>query len=322
MALPSKPSSVSVSANQYGFFLILLAVPCVMAVYLNGTRSLFLILICAAVTFFSRIAGDTVFKKNADIRDLSALVTGISLALMLPSGISYVAAVIGCLFAVFTVMVPFGASHRSPFVPAAAGFAFLTICFPNDIFDYSAMAADHSDKFLESTSLAALLASGQAIHLNTASFLDIFTGNMAGPMGTTCVAVLLGCLICLAIVKPKNATVSVGFILAAGLLAFAFPRGNASHLSSLYLELSSGSLLFAGVFLASDPATIPGNNLYRFIYGLFCGAIAMAMRFFGTFEEGVCFAILLANAGWPILRSFLDSPARRRATKKGKEAKA
>lgn len=89
------------------------------------------------------------------------------------------------------------------------------------------------------------------------------------------------------------------------LLAVIFPRGSFSRPVSLLTELCAGSLLFSGIFFVTDPGTSPKHPLTRFIYGAFAGIICMILRYFGTFEDGTCFGILLTNAFWPIVDSAL-----------------
>lgn len=93
------------------------------------------------------------------------------------------------------------------------------------------------------------------------------------------------------------------------LLAVIFPRGSFSRPVSLLTELCAGSLLFSGIFFVTDPGTSPKHPLTRFIYGAFAGIICMILRYFGTFEDGTCFGILLTNAFWPIVDSALRKSA-------------
>lgn len=328
MSRSAKPSAVPVASRLFGDCLIMMITPCVMAWYYNGERALRVMLASIAASVLTEVFAGAVFKTKADLKNPAAVFTGLAIALMMPAAVPYYVPVLACVFAVLVVRIPFGGELKSPFVPAAAGFAFASICFGKEVFTYVSSAVPSSGKYLGGTSLAALLRSREAIHLNLASSFDIISGNVAGPMGTTCTIVMIGCAVYLLIRRPKALLVTLGVITGAAVMALAFPRASISSLTSLYLELCSGSLLFAAVFLATDPATMPRNNLFRLIYGLYTGVLCMLMRFFGAYEECACFAVLLANATWPVLHGFLTDAkyalavraAKSASNKKAKEA--
>lgn len=298
-------SAAPAASRLFGDFLIMLITPCVMAWYYNGERAVRVMLACVAATLLSDIFGDIIFKNKSGLASPDSVVTGLVIALMMPAAVPYYVPVLAGMFAVFAVKLPFGGSMRVPFVPAAAGFAFASICFRDEIFTYVSRSVTGADKYLGGISLGSMLTAGKSIHLNLANSFDIATGNVAGPMGATCAVVMLGCAAFLFFRRPKALYVTTGFLAGAAVIALLFPRANISPLSSLYLELCSGSLLFASVFLATDPAAMPRNNLFRLLYGIYSGILCMAVRHFGVYEEGVCFAILLANATWPILHDIL-----------------
>ena len=109
----------------------------------------------------------------------------------------------------------------------------------------------------------------------------------------------------------------ISFIIACALYAAVMPRVNASFFTSIFMELSAGSLLFAAVFLMSDYSTQPQKYSTRILYGVLSGFFCMLMRTVGTYEETVCFAVLLANAFTPIL----DSAVKKLQLKKASSAR-
>ena len=135
--------------------------------------------------------------------------------------------------------------------------------------------------------------------------MSIISGNVAGALGTCCSVALLGSCALLAVGKPKRLINVLGFLTVCSLLAVIFPRGSFSRPVSLLTELCAGSLLFSCIFFVTDPGTSPKPPLTRFIYGAFAGLICMILRYFGTFEDGTCFGILLTNAFWPLVESAL-----------------
>lgn len=290
------------ASRLYGDYLVMLIAPIALAVIFYGSRALAVV----AVSVLSAVLSDLIFSallgKNFLLRDLSNVFIGAAIALMMPAGVPFYVPAVACVFAVITAKIPFGGSLRAPFVPAAAGFAFASVCFKEQIFDYS---YNSTDKLLGEHSLGALLAQGNAVYLDAINAFDILTGNVAGPMGTGCGLLMLACLVFLVFRRKDALFATGGFIAACALYAAVFPRVNANAFTSVVLELSTGSLLFAAVFLITDYATLPQKRLTRVVYGAVCGVFCMLMRTVGTYEETVCFAVLLANGFSPVIDSVV-----------------
>lgn len=308
----TKQNTVKAS-RIFGDYLVMLIAPCILALWFYGAR----VLAVVAVGVLSAVVSDLVFsamlKKAFLLRDLSNVFIGTVIALMLPAGVPLYVPAVASVFAVITAKIPFGGSLRAPFVPAAAGFAFISVCFKEQIFDFT---YNTSDMLLGERSLGALLAQGNAVHLDVINTFDILSGNVAGPMGTGCGLLMLACCIYLFIKRKGALLATAGFIASCALYAAIFPRVNASAITSIVLELSAGSLLFAAVFLLTDYATVPQRGLTRVVYGAVCGLFCMLMRTVGTYEETVCFAILLANGFLPIIESVVKKlPLRKEAAK-------
>lgn len=301
-----KQSTVKAS-KLYGDYLLMLLAPVIFAVYQYGARALAVIASGVAGAVVTDILFCVLLKKNFLLKDLSNIFIGASIALMMPAGIPFYVPVAAAVFAVGVVKVPFGGSLRAPFVPAAAGFAFASVCFKELVFDYSYNSAD---KLLGERSLGSLLAQGNAVHLDAINTFDILSGNVAGPMGTGCALLMIACCV-IPLIRRKGSLFSVaGFIAVCAIYAALFPRVNAPVFASVFFELSSGSLLFAAVFFLTDYATMPQSVAAKIAGGAVCGFFCMMMRTVGTYEETVCFAILLSNGFAPVINSVL-----KRATK-------
>ena len=143
-----------------------------------------------------------------------------------------------------------------------------------------------------------MLRSSSSMNIDLISAADILSGSVSGPMGTGCAVVLLGCAVFLVIRRKPCFMNILGFLVTCTVMAIIFPRVNTGILSSVVLELCSGSLLFAAVFLVTDPSNSAKSPLDRLGYGIYCGILCMVTRYFGVYEEGVCFAIILANCSW------------------------
>lgn len=301
----AKQRRIKIEHTDYIQYMIMLLAPMVVAWYYYGADAIRLIGtgIISAV-FFEAIALFFMRKSMTELMDMHAAFTGAAIAMMLPANANTILILAGTAFAIFAVKIPFGSATKSPFVPAAAAMAFLTVCFPNEIYNFPISeitgTASHS-----AASIASMLAAGGTYHLDMLRVTSILSGNVAGPIGTCCAAALVGVCAFFMVFKPKKLANIAGFIFACALIAFLFPRGSFDRWTSLITELCAGSLLFSAVFFITDPAVSPKHPTLRFLYGAFAGTICMLLRHFGAYEDPTCFAILLSTAFWPIVMSFL-----------------
>ena len=303
--------------------LIMLILPAVMAWYYYGGSVLRTVFVCMLTGVLSETAGAFFMRCPRDLGDCSSLFTGAAMALMLPADFPVWAAAAGVVFAVAAVKLQLGGTGLSPFNTVAAGFSFLCLCWPDKIFNYPAI--DTGSGYVKGASLAGMLSVNTSIRPNTINVFDIFTGNVPGPAGASCIIVLLGCAVFLGFSRRRSLINSAGFTAACALFALMFPRVYSYNARpvSLLMELCSGLLMFSALFLVTDPAVSPEKPFHRFLYGAFSGAACMLLRYFGKFEEGVCFALLLSNAMWPplyerILRRESKRELRKRVKRRSK----
>ena len=289
------------STRVFGDYLLMLIVPAVMSIWYYGSAAVFSLLTCVVTSIVADFIASMVIYRQYYIADFSAPVTGAMIALMMPASCPYYVEMLACLFAVLVIKIPFGGGMRAPFVPAAAGFASAAVCFKDLVFTYSG-----GRDYMNTASIASTLLSNGSMKLTTSTVLDILTGNFYGPMGTGCVIIFLGCIIFMLIRRKDSLLSTAGFLAVVIMTALVFPRTSGTRISSLVLELSSGSLLFASVFLLTDYSTLPKHNINRVVYGAFTGILCMVMRHLGAYEEPVCFAILLGNAFSPVLDTLTD----------------
>ena len=305
-----KKSLIAKSQSYFGDYLLMLLALCVPAVYYCGRRAVFVLLASVGTAVFCDLTGGLLFYNKILLRDLCAVFTGTAIALMMPPTVPYYVPALACVFAEFAVKIPFGGSMKTPVVPAAAGFAFACVCFPGEVFSFPVSGTSATGQFVSGTSLAGMLRKSSSLHLDPVSVSDILTGSVSGPMGTACAVVLLGCVVFLILRRPRAFLSCFGFILACCVSALLFPRVNTGALASLILEICSGSLLFAAVFFVTDPATSPKKPVYALLYGVYSGVLCMLTRYFGIYEEGVCFAVIIANCSWPVIQSLFDKISR------------
>lgn len=238
--------------------------------------------------------------KGIFIENGSFAVTGLVITMLMPLNAPLWLPCAAAAFAVLVAKGPFGSFGRNGFNPAAAGVAFATLCWPEKVFAYFdpakpfVLPAFGNCTFETAQSPAAVLKSGLKPDILP---FDMLWGNGVGAIGTTCVLVIGACGLFLFLRRTAKWETTVSFLAAAALIAAAFPRIACSPLTSVKYELLSGSLFFGSVFMATDPVTSPHTALGRCLYGAFAGAMLMAFRRFGAFEQGLCFAVLLADAG-------------------------
>lgn len=322
-ALPSrkKPRVRKTPGKVFHFDALLMLLPlCVMAVYYYGVGALLRILACMAAGVLCETVGAWIMRCPRDISDCSALFIGTATALMLPADIPYFIALSGTAFAIVVVKLPLGGTDSVPFVPTAAGFAFMTLCWPDRVFRYPAIGT--GSEYVQGLSLAGMLHSGTSIRPNTVNIFDILIGNFPGPMGASCVIVLAAGMIYLGVRYRRSIVNTLSFLLACALMAVLFPRIYAQNvrMTSLLMEMCSGLLIFAAVFFVTDPAISPRKSGHCFLYGFFSGVVCMLLRYFSNFEDSVCFGVLIADAVWPAVEIRLIRREKKR--KKARKARA
>ena len=131
--------------------------------------------------------------------------------------------------------------------------------------------------------------------------MDILLGNFTGPIGATAFLILLTLACYLMVRRTASPWVVIPYFATCAVLAWLVPLSRMNPTNSLLLQLGSGYVVFAGVFLINDPVTTPRFWLGRFIYGVVSAGMVMLLQRVGQFEAGTCFAILMMNAFSPII---------------------
>ncbi len=293
-------------------------------VYINGILAVYQALVCVVSAVLSEYLGFHLLLKKKTLSDLSAVMTGFVIALLLPASAPLWVGVSASAFAILVAKLPFGDNRNAPFFPAAAGFCFAAMFFPNEVFSFSAVGETvntlfvNQAGFLKGTTLIDMLKSGDSLTLNVFGFSKLLSGNIPGAVGTTSLIALLGAVGYLLMRKPERLIPTTGFILSAGLMALMFPRINAGRLTSLIMELCAGSLLFVAVLLLNNPVTAPKKPSKAFAYGFVGGIIAMLLRYFSKTYDTSVFTLLIMNALWPVFSS--NTPIRKKAARKEAES--
>jgi Na+-translocating ferredoxin:NAD+ oxidoreductase RnfD subunit len=270
------------------------------AVY-YGMRPVLLVLTGLVSAVLLETFGCLLMKRRPTVADGSAAVTGALIGSLVSPLSPYWLPVAGAAFAIVFVKLPMGGSGRNLFNPAAVGIAGVSLCFPGFFFTYPdpglgvplPLADGALSGIITQASPAAQLESGgQTLYTPTMLLL----GDFPGPIGGTAIAILLACGLFLLVRRTITPYITLPYLATCALLALLFPRVSGGTAGSVMVELCSGYLLFCGIFLLNDPVTAPRHWLGRITYGVLAGIFVMLMRYFGRFEEGAAFAVLLANA--------------------------
>lgn len=269
-----------------------------MAVYYYGVRAFALCGVGVGVSVLTDLVCRMLQRKEArEPYDLSAANTGILLAMLLPASAPYWLAGVGAFIATALVRHPFGGYSSTMFNPANTAFAFLFICWTSLVSRYplpgQQLPLSSEAGVTLYTSPAAKLLTGGAERLD---WLDILMGNYVGPMGCTCVLILVLCGIYLAVRRTLHWQIPAAVIIVVTLFALTMPRVNSSHLSSVTLELISGSMLFCLIYIASIDSGELHTGLGRWVYGVILGILIVLFRSLSRLEMVTPFAVIIMNA--------------------------
>ena len=267
----------------------------VAAIYFFGLRALCVLLVSVAACVFFEWGYRKLLKKDCTIGDCSAVVTGVLLALVCPVTIGYWQIIIGAFFAIVIVKQLFGGIGKNFMNPALAARAFM-FSWPTAMATWVvpgtalAIIGSNTDAVTAATPLS-YMASGS---LPSQSILSMFIGNIGGSMGeTSAILLLLGGIYLIArkVISPR---IPVAFLGTMAVIAFLFPQGNA-RITWTLAQLFSGGAMIGAFFMATDYSTTPVTKAGQIIFGIGCGAITMFIRYFGSYAEGVSYAILIMN---------------------------
>jgi electron transport complex protein RnfD len=275
------------------------------SLYFFRIRALVLLLSCVAACLATEALFLWLRKKPLNsLRDGSAVITGMLLAMTLPPSLSLEMAIIGAVVAIAVGKQVFGGLGYNIFNPALVGRAFLQTAFP------VAMTTWIPPVFLKIQTATFATPLGNlrfqdAIAKGTLTPLkDLFQGNVGGCLGeTSAIALILGGLFLL-IRRVIDWRIPAGILLSLTVFTGAFWLANPAKYASPLFHILAGGLLIGAFFMATDMVTSPINPLGTWIYALGIGIVVGLIRLFGGFAEGVMYSILFMNAFVPLLNRY------------------
>lgn len=239
--------------------------------------------------------------------DLSPVVTGLIITMLVPPAVALYVVVWAALFAILVAKAPFGGTGHNIFNPAAAGLAFSTICWSGQMFGYTSamqrlpMVIDETVRFVQGPT-AALKVGG----ISRIGLTELLLGNFPGPIGSTHTLIIFACLIYLVARSAVRWYLPLSYVAAVSLLSACFRPFGVTPLESIANELFAGSLFFVAVYLLCDPVTTPKYRISRVLYGFSAGLLTMLFRYYSPFELSAVFAILAMNALAPAFDCFCE----------------
>jgi len=298
--------------------IIALAPAMLAAGYYFRIHAVVLIATCVISCAATEWACNLIRKKSNSLDDLSAVVTGIILALSLPPALPVWAAIIGSAFCIAIGKMVFGGLGANIFNPAMVGRTFLTASFgmlmttwmvPATIdSEMPKIAADNTvNARTQATPLAhskqSLKTKKDAEDVNK-QLIAAFTGEVGGCLGETSALALIAGVIYLLIRRTINFHIPLAVLLSAFVFGSITYLINSEASISPLTHLCSGGLLMCAFFIATDPVTAPLTRRGMWVFGIGVGAITMLIRIVGEYPEGVMYAVLLMNAVTPLIDRF------------------
>ncbi len=261
-----------------------------------GWRALMLILVTIASCVATEYVFNLIRHKKQTISDLSAVVTGLLLALNFPVTLPWWIAVLGGVFAIAIVKCMFGGLGQNFMNPALGARCFLLLSFAGEMSNFT------YDGVSTATPLA-LLKSGEAV--NT---MDMLIGTIPGTIGETSVLAIAVGAIFLILMGVIDLRIPGTYILTLAIFVAIFGNGGLIHgnfsISYVVAHLCGGGLMLGAFFMATDYVTSPITPRGKIVYGIILGILTGVFRLFGSMAEGVSYAIIFSNLLVPLIEKY------------------
>jgi len=311
MAAPSDVNEINISSsphfmNSWNTTKTMLAVIiallplCAYGIILYGLKAAFTLLVSVASCVVFEFLFQKLTKQPVRVGDLSCIVTGVLLALVLPPAIPFWMVILGAFFAIVVAKGFFGGIGANVFNPALTGRAFMFVSFPAAMTTWTTPMTD-------AVSGATPLVAGST------DYLSLFFGNRAGCMGESSVMLIL--LACLFLIAVRVIDWRLPLSMVATVALCTLIAGD-----DVVAAVMTGGLMFGAVFMITDYATSPVTSWGRVVFGIGCGFITFLIRKFGGYPEGVMFSILIMNVMVPFLNRIVPRKygyGKKKAVKEG-----
>ena len=295
--------------GRYYKHICFMAVPVLcMACFLYGVRPL---LLCGIAVLTGNLCDRLVSLLRRRVyqgSDFSNESFALVIALLMPVTVDIYVLIAAVLAGVLIGKEIFGGYGSYPFNPAAVGYVVAAVSWPEQVFRYPQPYTNiplwDASMVPVSSAIEDTLRSGGMLNISS---LALGLGEYAAPMGTGAALVILACGLFLWTQKDAHMSASISFLVTCAVIAFFFPRqaglADSAVLSNILPrlqcvrdELLTGAILFSAVFLINEPYTCVHHRMGRVLYGVLVGVVSMGFRYYGVYETGVCFALLVVNS--------------------------
>ena len=300
--------------------LIALVPALLFAVYNFGPRALTVTLVSVLSCYVFEKLWNKLMKQHDKTYDLSACVTGVLLAFVCPVTIAYWQIVIGAAFAIVLVKMLFGGLGRNVVNPALAGRAFM-MSWPVAMSTWIKPGLENAASAFGSADIVTAATPLANMHqglMPAETWGQIAWGTVGGCIGETSAVMLLIGLVYLLARKVIKITIPAAYIGTVAILTLLFPMGN-NNIDWMLCHVFGGGLMLGAIFMATDYVTSPLTQMGQLIYGIGCGVLTVMIRYFGGYNEGVSYAILIMNC-CVVLLDRIGRPVKFGAPETKKEA--
>ena len=312
---PHAHGTDSVERNMFGVIIALVPALLVSFLYFGLGSAVVCAVSVAACVFFEWAITKYILKREPSITDGSAILTGLLLGFNLPSNLPIWIIAIGALVAIGIGKMTFGGLGCNPFNPALVGRCFLLVSFPAQMTSWPEVGqlGSYTDVTTGATPLSIMK---DAIKTGDASLLEklpdsltMLLGNPAngfgaGTIGEVCALALIIGLVYMLVRKIITWHIPVSIILTVFVFSGLLHLGNPVYANPV-AEILSGGLMLGAIFMATDYVTSPMTGKGQIIYGVCIGLLTVVIRNWGSYPEGMSFAILIMNAFTPLINTYI-----------------
>lgn len=303
----------NIHRQNHDKYMLLATVPLIICgTVLYGARVLLLCAIAMITAKAVDVAVSMMRREEFDSTDHSSELSAIIFCLMLPVNIPVYVVVVSVLLAILVGKHFFGGRDVYPFNLAALAMCCAAVNWQDKVF-VAVTPFSKVDLWSGYTTGATVTTAGiiKSGGVPTHDTMNLLLGNHPGSIGSDFVLVIIAIGLYLIITKKITWHIPVSFLATCAAISFAFPRVYGfPRLESLQMELLNGVVLFTALFMLNEPTTTPSNPKAKVIYGIMAGALGMAFSYFGGFELGTCFALLLVNTMDGAIERFASGEAK------------
>ena len=311
---PHAHGTDSVERNMYGVIIAMIPALLVSFAYFGIGSAVVCLSSVAACMFFEWSISKYILKKTPALSDGSAIITGLLLGFNLPSNLPIWIVLLGALVAIGIAKMSFGGIGNNPFNPALVGRCFLLVSFPAQMTSWPIIG--QWDKYLDAaTGATPLSIMKEAIKTGDASLLSqlpdathlLLGSNALGGAGTIGEVSAIALLIGLGYMLWKKI---ITWHIPISIIATVFVISGLLHIvNPIYAdplsEILCGGLMLGAIFMATDYVTSPMTHKGQLIYGISIGVLTVVIRNWGSYPEGMSFAILIMNAFTPLINTYV-----------------